>query len=134
MICMEEEVLLMPFKDESTLRVRLVDRECHSFLSKKSEAVLRATKDQISTQVWRIQQEWISINTLQERPEEVVGVYATNTYSIPGGMGKYIPVMGHEITGEVLIKTSDKTIPGLVLLDIVYECKKEIRMYLCKKP
>ena len=34
--------------------------------------------------------------------------------------GEIIPVhRGREITGEVLIKTSDKTVPGLVLPDIV---------------
>ena len=35
MICTEEEVLLMPVKDGSTLRAGLVDGGCHSFLSKK---------------------------------------------------------------------------------------------------
>ena len=41
-------------------------------------------------------------------------------------MGKYIPVQtNHEITGEVLIKISDKTIPGLVLSEIVFNVKKK---------
>ena len=55
MICMEEEVALMPVKDGLTSRARLADGGCHSFLITKSETVLQATKDQIiSTQVWRI--------------------------------------------------------------------------------
>ena len=42
-------------------------------------------------------------------------------------MGKYIPVQTiREISGEVLIKTSDKTVPGLVLPDIVYNVKKKL--------
>ena len=40
--------------------------------------------------------------------------------SIPVGMEKYIPIqMNREITREVLIEISDKTIPGLVLPDNV---------------
>ena len=55
MICTEKKVMLMPVKDGSTSRARVVVSGCHSFLSKKSGAVLRATKDQmISIQVWRI--------------------------------------------------------------------------------
>ena len=66
MICVKEEVALMPGKDGSTLRARLVEGGCHSFLSKKSRRVLQATKDQmISTQAWRIPWERISINMLQ---------------------------------------------------------------------
>ena len=105
-----------------------MDGGCHSFISKKSGVVLCATKDQmISTQVWRIPQERISINRIQERSEEVVGVYAKDTCSIPQGMGKYIPVRtSREITEEVLIKTSDKTFPGLVLPDIVYNVEKKL--------
>ena len=116
MICLEEEVALRPVKDGSTSRVRLVDRGCHRFLSKKSGKVLQATKDQIiSTQVWRIPREKISVNMLQERPAEVVGVYAKDDCSIRIGTGTYIPVQtGREIAGEVLIKTSDKTVPRLV--------------------
>ena len=34
--------------------------------------------------------------------------------------------MNCEITGEVLIEISDKTIPGLVLPDIVYKIKKKL--------
>ena len=55
-----------------------------------------------------------------------MGVNAKDTCSIPAGMGKYIPVQNScEIQGEVLIKTRDKTIPGLVLPDIVYSVKKK---------
>ena len=73
MICTEEEVALMPIKDGLASRARLVDRGCHSFHSKRSGKVLQATKDQmISTQVWRIPQEKISLINLSERPEEAV--------------------------------------------------------------
>ena len=37
----------MPIKDRSTLRARLVDGGCLSFISKKSGVVLRANKDQM---------------------------------------------------------------------------------------
>ena len=40
-------------------------------------------------------------------------------------MGKYIPGQtNNEIIGEVLIEISDKTIPWLVLPEIVYNIKK----------
>ena len=43
------------------------------------------------------------------------------------GMGKYILLqMNREITGEVLIEVSDKTIPGLVLPEIVNNIKKKL--------
>ena len=46
---------------------------------------------------------------------------------IPVGMGKYIQVQTNcEITEEVLIEISDKTIPGLVLPEIVYNIKKKL--------
>ena len=42
-------------------------------------------------------------------------------------MGKYISVqMNCEITGEVLIEISDKTILGLVVPEIVYNVKKKL--------
>ena len=48
-----------------------------------------------------------------------MGVYEKDTCSIPTEKGKYIPVQTScEITGEVLIETSDKTISRLVLPDI----------------
>ena len=90
MTCTEKEVTLMPMKDGSALRAWLVDGGCHSFLSKRSGRVLKATEDQmISMQVWRIPLERISVNTLSERLEEAVGVYAKDICSIPAGMGKY---------------------------------------------
>ena len=56
-----------------------------------------------------------------------MGVYAKDNCSIPMWMGKYIPVQtGLEIKGEVLIETRDKTVPGLVLLDIVYIVKRKL--------
>ena len=69
----------------------------------------------------------IRVNILNERPEEATGEYAKEDCSIPTGMGKYIPVQtNREITGEVLIEISDKTIPGLVLPEIVYNMKKKL--------
>ena len=90
---MKKEVALMPVKDGLALRAWLVDGGCHSFLSKRSGRVLKATEDQmISMQVWRIPFERISIKMLSERPEEAVGVYAKYICSIPAGMGKYTSV------------------------------------------
>ena len=41
-----------------------------------------------------------------------MGVYAKEDCLVPAERGKYIPVqMNGEITGEVLIEISDKTIP-----------------------
>ena len=48
-------------------------------------------------------------------------------HSIPAGMGKYIPVQTNRgVTGDVLIEISDKTIPRLVLPEIVYNFKKKL--------
>ena len=57
-----------------------------------------------------------------------MGVNAKDNYSIPAGMGKYIPMQtNREITGEVLIEISDKTIPGVVVLpEIVNNVKKKL--------
>ena len=42
-------------------------------------------------------------------------------------MGKYIPVQTNPgVTGEVLIEISDKTDPGLVLPEIVYNVEKKL--------
>ena len=42
-------------------------------------------------------------------------------------MGKYILVQTNwGITGKVLIEINDKTIPGLVLPEIVYNIKKKL--------
>ena len=42
-------------------------------------------------------------------------------------MGKYIPVQKNlGVTGDVLIEISDKTIPGIVLPEIVYNVKKKL--------
>ena len=77
MICKEEEVALMPAKDGSALKAQLVDGECHRFISLRSGKVLKATKAQrISTHIWRIPCDRININAVNERPEEVVEVYA----------------------------------------------------------
>ena len=83
--------------------------------------MLKTTEEQmISSQVWRIPREKISVNTLNERPEEAKGVYAKEDCSIPAGMWKYILVQrNREITGEVLIEIGDKTIPRLVHPEIV---------------
>ena len=134
--CTEEEVALMPVKDRSTSRARLVDGRYHSFISKKTGRVLKTTEDQmISLQVWRITQEKIIVITKirgQKRPEEARRGHRCicnlkENCSIPTEMGKYIPVLtNREITGEVLIEISDKTIPGLVLPEIVYNIKKKL--------
>ena len=73
LICMEEELEQLPGKDGSALRARLVDIGCYSFISLRSEKVLKATEAQrISTQIWRISCERISINAVSERLEEAV--------------------------------------------------------------
>ena len=42
-------------------------------------------------------------------------------------MRKYIPVQtNHGVTREVIIEVSDKTVPGLILLEIVYNIKKKL--------
>ena len=62
----------------------------------------------------------ISINAVSERPEEVLGVNALDECFIPVGMGKYIPVQTNcGVTGDILIEISDKTVPGLVMPEIV---------------
>ena len=56
-----------------------------------------------------------------------MGVYAKDNCYIPVGMGKYISVQTNiEITVEVLIEISDKSIPGLVLPEIIYDIKKKL--------
>ena len=68
LICTEEEVALMSVKDRSASRALLVDGGCHSFICLRSAKVLKATKAQrISTEVWRIPREKISINAVSER-------------------------------------------------------------------
>ena len=70
LIRMEDQVALMPVRDRSASRARLVDRRCNSFVNRRSGKVWRATEEQrISTQVWRISHEKININVLRERPE-----------------------------------------------------------------
>ena len=115
-------------KEGSALRAWLLNRGCHSFISLRSGKVLKASEAQrISTQVCRIPSEKISINTVNERPEETVGVYAQEECSIPTGMGKYIPAQTNcGVTGDVLIEIIDKTVPGLVLPEIVYNVKKNL--------
>ena len=76
-------------------------------------------------QAWKISRQKISINTFNERPEEAAGVYAKEYCSVLTGMGKYIPVQtNRENTGVVLIEIIDKTIPGLVLPEIVYNIRR----------
>ena len=76
--------------------------------------MLKTAKDQIiSTQVWRIYHEKISINAVSAWPEETIGVYAQDQCSIPTGMGKYIPLQTNcGVTSDILIEISDKTVPG----------------------
>ena len=62
--CTEEEVALMPVKDESAFRAQLMVGGCHNFISKMLGRVLKATMDHmISMQVWRIPHEKIDVNT-----------------------------------------------------------------------
>ena len=69
LICTEDEVGLMLVREGSALRARLVDGGCNNFIIQRSGKVLIATKGQrISTQVWRIPCEKISINVVSERP------------------------------------------------------------------
>ena len=52
LVCMEDEVALIPVKDGSALRVRKVDGGCNKFANRKSGKVWRPTEEQkISTQV-----------------------------------------------------------------------------------
>ena len=46
LVCTEEEVTLMPVKDNSTLRARRVDGGCISFENGRSEKIWRATREQ----------------------------------------------------------------------------------------
>ena len=118
----------MPVKDGSALRARLVDGNSSSFELRRSGRIWRATKEQeISTQAWRIPREKISINVLKDGVEENVGVNAKEQCSIPAGMGKYITVQtNHDIQGDVLVEISDKTVPGLILPEIVYKVKRKL--------
>ena len=87
LVCTEEEVTLMPMKDGSTSRARLVDGGCISFENQKSGKICRATRErEISAQTWRIPREKMNINVLQDGVEENVGVYAKEQCSIPAGM------------------------------------------------
>ena len=55
----------------------------------------------------RIPLEKISINVVRERPEEAVGVYTQDEYSISAGMGKYITVQANRgVRGDNLITAS----------------------------
>ena len=64
---------------------------------------------------------------LQSENKESIGVYAKENCSIPAGMGKYIPVQtSQEIQGDVLVETSDNTVTGLILPEIVYNVKRKI--------
>ena len=115
-------------RDGSASRAKLVDGGCNSFISWRSGKVLKATKGQrISTQVWRIPCEKISVNVVNEQPVGAIGVYAQEKCLIPAGMGKYIPVQKNRgVTGDILIEISDKTMPGLKLPEIVYIVKKKL--------
>ena len=69
---MKNEVALMPVKDSSASRGRLVDGGCNNFANQSSGKVWRAKEEQkISIQVWRIPHERININVLKERVEKM---------------------------------------------------------------
>ena len=124
-MCTEDKVALMPVKDGSALRARLVNGGCNNFVNRRSGKVWRETEEQkIATQVWRIPHDKININILMERIEEDIGVYAQKECSIPAGMGKYIPLQTNRgITGEVLVEIRDKLVTGLIPPEIVYHVK-----------
>ena len=46
LVCTEDEVALMPVKDGSASRVRLVDGGCNNFANQRSGKVWRATQEQ----------------------------------------------------------------------------------------
>ena len=125
LICTEAKVVC---KRLICPRARLVDGGCNRFINLRSGRVWRAIKEQkISTHVWRIPREKISINVVRKRPEEAIGVYAQEECSIPDGMGKYNPVQTDRgVTGDFLIEISDKNEPGLVLPEIFYNFKKKL--------
>ena len=63
LLCSEKEVALMPVKDGSASRARLVDGGCSSFEHRRSGKICRSTREQeIFTQAWRIPREKININ------------------------------------------------------------------------
>ena len=54
-------------------------------------------------------------------------MHAQEECSIPAGMGKYNTVQAkHGVTGDVLNEIGDKTMLGLILLEIVYNFKKKL--------
>ena len=74
----------MPERRNTNSRARLVDGGCVSFENQKSRRIWNATSDQkISTQVWKIPGEKVTINVLKDGIEENVGVYAIEQCSIP---------------------------------------------------
>ena len=78
-------------------------------------------------QTWRISWEKMNINLLQDEVGENVRVLAKEKCSIPGGMGKYIPVQtNREIQGDNLVEISNKTVTGLILPEIVYNAKRKL--------
>ena len=118
----------MLVKDGSTSRARLVDGGCVSFENRRSGKICRMTSEQeISVQTLRISWEKMNINLLQDEVGENVRVLAKEKCSIPGGMGKYIPVQtNREIQGDNLVEISNKTVTGLILPEIVYKVKRKI--------
>ena len=110
LVCTDEEVTMMPVKDDSALRARLVDGGCISFENRRLGKIWRATREQeISAQTWIIPREKITINVLKDGVEENVGVYDKEQCSIPAGMGKYIPVQtNREVQGDVLSRSMTK--------------------------
>ena len=78
--------MIMPLRDGSASRARMIDGECYSFVNLRSGKVWKATKEQ------RIPREKINITVVWERLKDGLGVYAQEECSIPPAMGKYIPV------------------------------------------
>ena len=127
--CTEDGVFLTPVKEGSSSRARLVDGGCVSFKNRRSGKISRATKEQeISAQTWRIPREKMNINVVQDGVDENCGIHAKEKCSIPAWMGKYIPVqMNREIQGNVLVETTERTVTGLILPEIVNNVRKKLR-------
>ena len=54
-------------------------------------------------------------------------MYTHEECSIPAGMGKFVPVQTNcGVKGDVLIEIGDKTMPAVILPEIVYNVKKKL--------
>ena len=126
--CHKDINTMEPIADDKVSKTILVDGNCLDFKNRRSGKTWRVTSEQeILTQAWRIPREKVAINVLKDVAEEGVGVYAKEHCSIPAEMGKYIQVqINQDIQGDVLVEVNDRTVMGLILLEIVYRVKKKL--------